>query len=134
MFPVYCVFCLQYASWEESQKDFRRARSVWERAIDVDYTNVTFWLKVGGQGGGQGGGLVLWLTGIIAVADTAKRKTSCHHGGCAAASLPDAPPTVVFHPPEGTKVPLGWTTPWSSHIPPLALCGDGPYVSAAVIM
>lgn len=38
---------LQYAAWEESQKDFRRARSVWERAIDVEYTNVTFWLKVG---------------------------------------------------------------------------------------
>lgn len=35
----------KYATWEESQKDFRRARSVWERAIDVDYTNVTFWLK-----------------------------------------------------------------------------------------
>jgi len=41
---------LQYAQWEESQKDFRRARSVWERAIDVDYTNVTFWLKVGASG------------------------------------------------------------------------------------
>ncbi|KAF8063074.1 CRNKL1 [Scenedesmus sp. PABB004] len=35
----------KYATWEESQKDFRRARSVWERAIDVDYTNVPFWLK-----------------------------------------------------------------------------------------
>lgn len=45
---LFAVDCLQYASWEESQKDFRRARSVWERAIDVDYTNVTFWLKVGG--------------------------------------------------------------------------------------
>lgn len=47
---------LQYAQWEESQKDFRRARSVWERAIDVDYTNVTFWLKVGVSGSG-----LMWL-------------------------------------------------------------------------
>jgi hypothetical protein len=38
---------VQYAHWEESQKDFRRARSVWERAIDVDYTITNFWLKVG---------------------------------------------------------------------------------------
>ncbi|WIA20033.1 hypothetical protein OEZ85_005900 [Tetradesmus obliquus] len=36
---------IKYAHWEESQKDFRRARSVWERAIDVDYTNTNFWLK-----------------------------------------------------------------------------------------
>jgi hypothetical protein len=38
----------QYATWEESQKDFRRARSVWERALDNDYRNTTVWLKVGG--------------------------------------------------------------------------------------
>ena len=36
---------LQYAQWEEGQKDFRRARSVWERALDVSYTNPTTWLK-----------------------------------------------------------------------------------------
>eukprot|EP00879_Flechtneria_rotunda_P012878 GHRR01013449.1.p1 GENE.GHRR01013449.1~~GHRR01013449.1.p1 ORF type:complete len:310 (+),score=85.29 GHRR01013449.1:659-1588(+) len=36
---------IKYAQWEESQKDFRRARSVWERAIGCDYRNVTFWLK-----------------------------------------------------------------------------------------
>jgi hypothetical protein len=36
---------VQYAQWEEGQKDFRRARSVWERALDVSYTNPTTWLK-----------------------------------------------------------------------------------------
>jgi crooked neck len=36
---------LQYAQWEESQKDFRRARSVWERALETDYRNVSIWLK-----------------------------------------------------------------------------------------
>lgn len=35
----------QYATWEEQQKDFRRARSVWERALGINYRNVTFWLK-----------------------------------------------------------------------------------------
>jgi crooked neck len=28
---------VKYAQWEESQKDFARARSVWERALEVDY-------------------------------------------------------------------------------------------------
>lgn len=36
---------IKYAQWEESQKDFNRARSVWERALEVDYTNHTLWLK-----------------------------------------------------------------------------------------
>ena len=36
---------LKYAAWEEAQKDFRRARSVWERALQVDYRNVSLWLK-----------------------------------------------------------------------------------------
>ncbi|KAK9915014.1 hypothetical protein WJX75_003619 [Coccomyxa subellipsoidea] len=36
---------VKYAQWEEGQKDFRRARSVWERALDVSYTNPTTWLK-----------------------------------------------------------------------------------------
>ena len=36
---------LQYAQWEEQQKDFRRARSVWERALDVDHRNISIWLK-----------------------------------------------------------------------------------------
>jgi len=35
----------QYAIWEEGQKDFRRARSVWERTLDVTYTNASVWLK-----------------------------------------------------------------------------------------
>jgi crooked neck len=28
---------VKYAQWEEQQKDFRRARSVWERSLEVDY-------------------------------------------------------------------------------------------------
>ncbi|XP_010261495.1 PREDICTED: crooked neck-like protein 1 isoform X2 [Nelumbo nucifera] len=36
---------IKYAQWEESQKDFARARSVWERALEVDYRNHTLWLK-----------------------------------------------------------------------------------------
>ncbi|KAJ9514841.1 hypothetical protein QJQ45_028615, partial [Haematococcus lacustris] len=36
---------VKYATWEEQQKDFRRARSVWERALDVSYRNITVWLK-----------------------------------------------------------------------------------------
>ncbi|XP_047326211.1 crooked neck-like protein 1 [Impatiens glandulifera] len=36
---------IKYAQWEESQKDFNRARSIWERALEVDYRNHTLWLK-----------------------------------------------------------------------------------------
>ena len=36
---------VKYAQWEEAQKDFRRARSVWERALDADHRNVSVWLK-----------------------------------------------------------------------------------------
>ena len=36
---------VKYAQWEEAQKDFRRARSVWERALDADHRNVSIWLK-----------------------------------------------------------------------------------------
>uniref|UniRef100_A0A1D1ZQ99 Crooked neck-like protein 1 n=1 Tax=Auxenochlorella protothecoides TaxID=3075 RepID=A0A1D1ZQ99_AUXPR len=36
---------VKYAQWEEQQKDFRRARSVWERALDTDHRNVSLWLK-----------------------------------------------------------------------------------------
>ncbi|EFH52329.1 hypothetical protein ARALYDRAFT_323672 [Arabidopsis lyrata subsp. lyrata] len=37
---------VRYADWEESQKDHRRARSVWERALrDESYRNHTLWLK-----------------------------------------------------------------------------------------
>jgi crooked neck len=35
----------KYAAWEEAQRDFRRARSVWERALEVDYRNVSTWIK-----------------------------------------------------------------------------------------
>ncbi|GLD99735.1 hypothetical protein PINS_up008463 [Pythium insidiosum] len=36
---------MKYAQWEESQHEFKRARSIFERAIDVDYKNPTIWLK-----------------------------------------------------------------------------------------
>ncbi|KAG0613603.1 hypothetical protein M758_6G115000 [Ceratodon purpureus] len=36
---------VKYAQWEESQRDFARSRSIWERAIEVDSTNSTLWLK-----------------------------------------------------------------------------------------
>jgi len=35
----------QYALWEASQKEFERARSIFERALDVDYRNHSIWLK-----------------------------------------------------------------------------------------
>ncbi|XP_073000059.1 uncharacterized protein [Typha latifolia] len=36
---------VKYAAWEEQQTDFMRARSVWERALEVDYRSHTLWLK-----------------------------------------------------------------------------------------
>lgn len=36
---------MKYAAWEESQHEFKRARSIFERAIDVDYKTPTVWLK-----------------------------------------------------------------------------------------
>lgn len=36
---------VKYATWEEGQKDFRRARSVWERALETDSRNTSLWLK-----------------------------------------------------------------------------------------
>ncbi|RLN02941.1 hypothetical protein BBJ28_00000919 [Nothophytophthora sp. Chile5] len=36
---------MKYAQWEESQEEFPRARSVFERALDVDYKAPTVWLK-----------------------------------------------------------------------------------------
>jgi tetratricopeptide (TPR) repeat protein len=36
---------VKYAKWEESQRDFERARSVYERALDVEYQNHSLWLK-----------------------------------------------------------------------------------------
>ncbi len=36
---------VKYALWEASQKDFERARSVFERALDVDPRNEGLWMK-----------------------------------------------------------------------------------------
>ncbi|XP_026478557.1 protein crooked neck-like [Ctenocephalides felis] len=36
---------IKYAQWEESQKEIQRARSIYERALDVDHRNITIWLK-----------------------------------------------------------------------------------------
>ncbi|KAL2300364.1 hypothetical protein Nmel_012337 [Mimus melanotis] len=36
---------IKYAQWEESLKEIQRAPSIYERALDVDYRNVTLWLK-----------------------------------------------------------------------------------------
>jgi len=36
---------IKYAQWEDSQHEFQRARSIFERAIDVDYKNHSLWLK-----------------------------------------------------------------------------------------
>ncbi|CAL9220635.1 unnamed protein product [Arabidopsis halleri] len=37
---------VRYAQWEESQMDYKRARSVWERALEgEDYRNHTLWVK-----------------------------------------------------------------------------------------
>ncbi|KAF4549531.1 Pre-mRNA-splicing factor clf1-like protein [Elsinoe fawcettii] len=35
----------RYAAWELEQKEYRRARSVFERALDVDPTHVPLWIK-----------------------------------------------------------------------------------------
>jgi len=36
---------IKYAQWEDSQNEIQRARSVWERTLDVDHRNITVWLK-----------------------------------------------------------------------------------------
>ncbi|KAF2706763.1 TPR-like protein [Pleomassaria siparia CBS 279.74] len=36
---------MRYAQWELEQKEFRRARSIFERAIDVDHTSVVLWIR-----------------------------------------------------------------------------------------
>ncbi|EER44347.1 pre-mRNA-splicing factor CLF1 [Histoplasma capsulatum H143] len=36
---------MRYAQWELEQKEFRRARSVFERALDVDPTSVVLWIR-----------------------------------------------------------------------------------------
>jgi len=35
----------KYAAWEEQQKEIDRARSVYERALDIDHRNIPLWLK-----------------------------------------------------------------------------------------
>jgi len=42
----YHIGCwMKYAAWEENQGEFVRTRSIFERAIQVDYRNTTIWLK-----------------------------------------------------------------------------------------
>ena len=36
---------LKYAAWEESQREFERSRSIYERGLDIDYQQPTIWLK-----------------------------------------------------------------------------------------
>lgn len=36
---------IRYAQWEESQKEIDRARSIWERALDIDHRAIPIWLK-----------------------------------------------------------------------------------------
>ena len=36
---------IKYARWEESQQQFERSRSIFERALDVDHRCITLWLK-----------------------------------------------------------------------------------------
>ena len=36
---------MRYAQWELEQKEFRRARSIFERALDVDPTSVVLWIR-----------------------------------------------------------------------------------------
>ncbi|EFA85133.1 HAT repeat-containing protein [Heterostelium album PN500] len=36
---------IKYATWEESQKEFERARSVFERTLDLYYKDINVWLK-----------------------------------------------------------------------------------------
>lgn len=36
---------IKYAQWEESQKEINRARSIWERALDIDHRAIPLWLK-----------------------------------------------------------------------------------------
>ncbi|KAI1137965.1 cell cycle control protein [Hypoxylon sp. FL0543] len=36
---------MRYAAWELEQKEFKRARSIFERALDVDPTSVVLWIR-----------------------------------------------------------------------------------------
>jgi len=35
----------RYAAWELEQKEYRRMRSIFERALDVDSTSVVLWIR-----------------------------------------------------------------------------------------
>lgn len=36
---------VKYAAWEESQGEFDRARSVYERGLDMEHRSITIWLR-----------------------------------------------------------------------------------------
>ncbi|CAM9890472.1 unnamed protein product, partial [Phaeothamnion confervicola] len=36
---------MKYAAWEESQKEIERSRSIYERALDVDFKSQSLWLR-----------------------------------------------------------------------------------------
>lgn len=36
---------VKYATWEERQKDLRRARNIWERALAINQRHLAFWIK-----------------------------------------------------------------------------------------
>ncbi|KAK2807567.1 NineTeen Complex (NTC) component, partial [Arthroderma sp. PD_2] len=36
---------MRYAQWELEQKEYRRARSIFERALDVDSTSIVLWIR-----------------------------------------------------------------------------------------
>mmetsp|Transcript_29541 Transcript_29541/g.41560 ORF Transcript_29541/g.41560 Transcript_29541/m.41560 type:complete len:680 (+) Transcript_29541:82-2121(+) len=36
---------LKYAEWEENQREYTRARSIYERGLEVDYRNPVIWIK-----------------------------------------------------------------------------------------
>lgn len=36
---------VKYAKWEENIGEMQRARSVFERALDVDHRSITLWLQ-----------------------------------------------------------------------------------------
>lgn len=36
---------IKYATWEDGNQEYERARSVYERALDVEHRNTTLWLK-----------------------------------------------------------------------------------------
>ena len=42
----YHIGCwMKYCAWEEHQGEFARARSIYQRALEIEYKNTTIWLK-----------------------------------------------------------------------------------------